>query len=79
VGDSLRHLHLARQLWTSIDARVNAAMLRIRIADRLLDIGNLDGAATEIRAACVAAEGLGSDKLRQQCRALQRRLSASDR
>jgi tetratricopeptide (TPR) repeat protein len=79
LSNSLQHLHLARQLWTSIDARTDAARLRIRIAERLLDIGDPSGAATEVRAACVAAEGLGSDKLRQQCGALQRRIGESDR
>jgi hypothetical protein len=71
---SLRLLHLARQLWTSVDARIEAARLRILIADQLLEFGDLSGAAAETEAACMAAEELGSRKLRRQCEALRERL-----
>jgi DNA-binding winged helix-turn-helix (wHTH) protein len=73
-NEAQRRLHLARQLWTSIDSRLNAARLRLQIAALQLDLGDRSGAATEIRAAFAAAEELGSEKLRQQCRALQRKL-----
>jgi DNA-binding winged helix-turn-helix (wHTH) protein len=73
-NDALRHLHLARQLWTSIDSRLNAARLRLQVAALQLDLGDRSGAATEIRAAFAAAEELDSEKIRKQCRALQSRL-----
>jgi DNA-binding winged helix-turn-helix (wHTH) protein len=76
---ALRHLHLARHLWTSIDARIEAARLRVLIAERLLDQDDPSGAATEMRAACVAAESLDSPKLHRQCRALRLRLGEDSR
>ena len=38
ADEALRHLHLARQLWTSIDCRLNAARLRLQIAELQLDM-----------------------------------------
>jgi DNA-binding winged helix-turn-helix (wHTH) protein/tetratricopeptide (TPR) repeat protein len=76
-GDSheaLRHLHLARQLWSSVESRLNATRLRLQIAALQLELKDLRGAATEIRAASATAEELGSEKLHQKCRVLQRRL-----
>jgi len=76
-GDSqeaLRRLHLARQLWTSIDSRLHAARLRLQIAALQLELGDRSGAATEMRAACAAADELDSDKLKRECGALQLRL-----
>jgi tetratricopeptide (TPR) repeat protein len=69
--EALRRLHLARQLWTSVDSRINAARLRLRIAELQLELDDRRGALAEIRAAGVVAEELGSNKLRQQCQALQ--------
>ena len=74
VGEALRHLHLARQLWTSINSRLNAARVRLAIAALQLELGDGRGASTELRAACAAAEELGSDMLRQGCAALRRQL-----
>jgi DNA-binding winged helix-turn-helix (wHTH) protein len=73
-NEALRRLHLARQLWTSIDSRLNAARLRLEIAALQLDMGDESGASSEIRAAFTAAEEFESEKLRRQCLALQRRL-----
>jgi tetratricopeptide (TPR) repeat protein len=73
--EALRRLHLARQLWTSIDSRLNAAKLRLQIADLQLELGDRSGAATEMRAALVTADELDSGKLKRQCRALQDRLA----
>lgn len=70
---ALQHLHLARQLWTSIDARLEAARLRIRIADCLFEIGDPNGAAAETAAALAIAEALGSGKLRRRCDMLRGR------
>jgi DNA-binding winged helix-turn-helix (wHTH) protein len=74
LNEALRHLHLARQLWTSIDSRLNATRLRLAIATLQLDVGDANGAATELRAISAVIDKLGSDKLMQQTRTLQRRL-----
>ena len=75
AGDeALRRLHLARQLWTSIDSRFHAARLRLQIAALQAEAGDARGAATELRAACASADELESRKLRAKCDALQRRL-----
>jgi DNA-binding winged helix-turn-helix (wHTH) protein/tetratricopeptide (TPR) repeat protein len=74
AGTALRHLQLARQLWTSIDSRLNAARLRVQIAAMQLDLGDFSGAAVEIRAALAASAELQSRKLDGQCRQLQARL-----
>jgi len=72
--EALRRLHLARQLWTSIDSRLNATRLRLQIAALQLELGDSRGAGTEVRAALAAAEELGSAKLVQKCQAMQHRL-----
>jgi DNA-binding winged helix-turn-helix (wHTH) protein len=74
MHDALRHMHLARQLWTSIESRLNAARLRLEIAALQLDLGEVDGAAAEIRAASAVAHELGSEKLQNRAAALQQRL-----
>jgi hypothetical protein len=71
TNEALRHLQLARQLWTSVDSRLNAARLRLEIANVQLDLGDRSGAAVEIRAAFVASEELESKKLMSQCRQSQ--------
>ena len=68
---ALHHLHLARQLWTSIDSPIHAARLRLLIAEMQIGLGDRRGAATEVRAALVAAETLNSEKLRRSCRNLE--------
>lgn len=73
---ALRHLHLARQLWSSIEGRVHATRLRIRIAKLQLQRGDCHGASAEIQAARLGADALGSDKLKRDCAALQRDLDA---
>lgn len=73
TDEALRRLHLARQLWTSIDCRLNAARLRVFIARTMLDNGDRSGATTEIRAALTAAEELDSRRLKEQCRLLMER------
>ena len=74
TGGALRHMHLARQLWTSVESRLNATRLRLDIAALQMDVGDADGAATELRAAAAAASELGSDKLKTRADILQRRL-----
>lgn len=76
--EALRRLHLARQLWTSIDSRFHAARLRLEIAAAQADGGDVRGAAAELRAARTSADELGSRKLQTKCEALQRRLDAFD-
>ena len=71
---AMQHLHLARQLWSSIDGRVHAARLRLKIAKLQLERDDLRGAATEVNAAGLAANELGSHKLQANCAALQREI-----
>jgi DNA-binding winged helix-turn-helix (wHTH) protein len=75
--DAIRHLHLARQLWTSAESRYQAARLRLRIAELLLARGDAPGAATELRVASAAADELGSRKLQARCAALCRQVGES--
>lgn len=69
-AEALNQLYVARQLWTSIDSKFNAARLRLEIADLQLALGDEGGAREEIRAAAAVAEALGSDKLAERCRAM---------
>jgi len=71
---ALRHLQLARQLWTSIDSRLHAARLRVEIGSLQLDTGDHGSAAVELRAALAASEELGSKKLVERCRQLHKKL-----
>ena len=74
ASEALRHLYLARQLWTSVESRLHAARLRLQIAEVQLELGDQRSAAAELRAAMAAADELGSGMLRRQGRELQRRL-----
>jgi tetratricopeptide (TPR) repeat protein len=74
--EALRHYHLARQLWTSIDSRPHAARLRLAIAALQIEIGDWRGATTEVRAAATAANDLGSDRLKRDGAKLTQRLRA---
>jgi tetratricopeptide (TPR) repeat protein len=74
ANEALRHMHLARQLWTSIESRLNATRLRLEIAALQLELGDRTGAAAEIRVASAVANELGSDKLTKRSTALQQRL-----
>lgn len=69
---ALRHLHLARQLWSSIDGRVQAVRLRLRIAKLQLAHDDVRGASAEIHAAQLLASELGSRKYGAECAALRR-------
>lgn len=74
TGEALRHLQLARQLWTSIESRLHAARLRLEIASLQVEIGNRSGAETELRVARTVSEELAAGKLLRQCQALEERL-----
>ncbi|HWB47064.1 MAG TPA: winged helix-turn-helix domain-containing protein [Hyphomicrobiaceae bacterium] len=74
TNDALRRMHLARQLWTSIDSRLNATRVRLDIAALQLDLGDVSGAAAEIHAATTVAQELGSNKLKARAAALRQRL-----
>jgi DNA-binding winged helix-turn-helix (wHTH) protein/tetratricopeptide (TPR) repeat protein len=74
ANEALRHMHLARQLWTSVESRLNATRLRLEIAALQLELGEVSGAAAEIRAASAVASELGSDKLTKRAAALRQRL-----
>ena len=69
-----RYLHLARQLWSSVDSRANVARLRLQIAGLQLSSTDMRGAMTEIRAARLLAEELRSHKLQDACDALHDRI-----
>ncbi len=73
VHDAVRQLHLARQLWTSIDSAFHAARIRLRLAELLGVLGDSAGAAAEVSAACICAERIGSLRLVDRCRALRPR------
>jgi DNA-binding winged helix-turn-helix (wHTH) protein len=73
---AMQHLHLARQLWSSIEGRVQAVRLRLRIARLQLDRQDVHGAIAEVHAARLVANELGSHKLQAQCASLQRDLEA---
>jgi hypothetical protein len=68
--EAMRHLHLARQLWSSVDGRVQATRLRLRIARLQLAVADRSGAMAEARAAQLVAEELQSFKLQRQCKTL---------
>ncbi len=73
---ALRHLHLARQLWTSVDSHFHATRLRLELADLQLSMGDRAGAGTEIRTAIAAAKEQQSDKLIARAIALSNKASA---
>jgi len=75
---ALHHFHLARQLWTSIDSPIHATRLRLLIAEMQIGLDDLSGAATEVRAANVAADMLGSAKLRRACLTLEEKIARSN-
>lgn len=77
ASEGLRHLHLARQLWTSVNCRLHDARLRLQIANLQLGLGDQRSAAAEVRAVMAAADELGSEKLRRRCQDLQLRRSSN--
>ena len=72
---ALQHLHLARQLWSSVGGRVQIVRLRLRIATLQLEGADVRGAAAELHAAELGATELGSAKLKAHCRALRQGLN----
>jgi DNA-binding winged helix-turn-helix (wHTH) protein len=73
---ALRHLHLARQLWSSVEGRVQVVRLRLQIAELQLEHGDVRGAVAEIHATQLITGELGSHRLEARCAALQRELDA---
>ena len=73
---AIQHLHLARQLWSSIDGRVQVVRLRLGIAKLQLERLDIHGAMSEVHAAELVASELGSPKLQSQCDALRRDIDA---
>ncbi|UVO28589.1 winged helix-turn-helix domain-containing protein [Bradyrhizobium arachidis] len=72
---ALRHLHLARQLWSSIEGRVHVVRLRLRIAKLQLERDDIRGASAELHAAQLITHDLGSHKLEANCAELQREIA----
>ena len=64
ASEALRHLYLARQLWTSVELRLHAARLRLQIADVQLELGDQRSATAEIRARDGGADELVRDAAR---------------
>ncbi|MHC2332602.1 winged helix-turn-helix domain-containing protein [Bradyrhizobium sp. USDA 4454] len=73
---AMRHLHLARQLWSSIEGRVQIVRLRLQISRLQLEHGDTRGAMAEVHAARLLAGELGSPKRVADCVALQRDIDA---
>jgi hypothetical protein len=67
---ALRHLHLARQLWSSVEGKYQAVRLRLQIARLQLEAGDRHGALAEVHAAELVAKEMGSHKLQASCTAL---------
>ncbi|TWB92122.1 DNA-binding winged helix-turn-helix (wHTH) protein [Bradyrhizobium macuxiense] len=74
---AMRHLHLARQLWSSIEGRVQVVRLRLQISRLQLERGDVCGATAEVHAARLLATELGSPKRVAECVALQQQIEAS--
>lgn len=75
ADEARRRFHLARQLWTSAECRLNGTRLRLEIAALALDANNMSAASSELRVASSDARELGSRKLQERCRALEAQLS----
>jgi hypothetical protein len=73
--EAMRLLVLARQLWTSGGVDFHAARVRIDLARRLLDGGDLTGAAAELTAAEQTAARTGSPRLADMADAIRQRLN----
>lgn len=74
---ALQQLHLARQLWTSIDSDFNAARVRLDLARVLLNAGDEPGARVEVQCAQTLAERIGARRLAADAASLAERLAAS--
>jgi tetratricopeptide (TPR) repeat protein len=73
---AIQHLHLARQLWSSIEGRIQTARLRLQIARLQLEREDVRGALAEVHAIQLITNELGSHRLQADCVALQRELDA---
>ncbi|KYG99175.1 transcriptional regulator [Bradyrhizobium sp. DOA1] len=73
---AVRHLHLARQLWSSVEGKYQAVRLRLQIARLQMQGGDLRGARAEVQAAQLVAAEIGSHKLQAGCAALARDILA---
>jgi DNA-binding winged helix-turn-helix (wHTH) protein len=76
ANEALRHLQLARQLWTSVESRTNAARLRLEIAAMQAELGDRNGATVEVNAALMAAAELQSENLERRGRIIQQQLQS---
>ncbi|MCT8999285.1 winged helix-turn-helix domain-containing protein [Chelativorans intermedius] len=63
LAAAIEQLEIARHLWSRAGAAYNAAEVRLRLAERLVEQGNPAGAETEIKAARFVAERLESARL----------------
>jgi DNA-binding winged helix-turn-helix (wHTH) protein len=70
-----RLLLLARQLWSSATIDYHAARVRLELARRFADAGELPGAAAELAAAKLAARRIGSGRIAAMAASLDARLA----
>jgi DNA-binding winged helix-turn-helix (wHTH) protein len=75
-GAAIRHFHLARQLWSSIEGKYQAVRLRLQIARLELESGDYRGAWAELHAARTVADEMGARKLQADCAALDNEVKA---
>jgi tetratricopeptide (TPR) repeat protein len=75
-GAAIRHFHLARQLWSSIEGKYQAVRLRLQIARLELESGDYRGAWAELHAARTVADEMGARKLQADCAALDSEVKA---
>jgi DNA-binding winged helix-turn-helix (wHTH) protein len=73
---AMRHLHLARQLWSSVEGKYQSVRLRLQIARLQMQSGDVRGARAEVQAAQMVAAEIGSHKLQAGCTALARDIQA---
>lgn len=76
-ASAIQQLHLARQLWTSVDSDYHAARVRLDLARVLLQAEDRAGARVEAQCALAAAERVGAHGLRRNASALLASLNAA--
>lgn len=73
---AIQQLHLARQLWTSIEGEYHAARVRLDLARVLLNADDRAGARVELQCALTGAERIGAHGLERQIKELLLSLGA---
>lgn len=76
MPEALASLRRARHLWEEVGAAVKATVLRMRVAELLLEDGDPTAARAEISAAARSAHAIGLDPLIDGCTALAARVQS---